>query len=57
MSAILMPQQLDKEGGIAEEDPSSLFASVFGGERFHDYVRPRASFGPERHTQVNYADR
>ncbi|KAI0029187.1 X-domain of DnaJ-containing-domain-containing protein [Vararia minispora EC-137] len=31
-------KKIDKEGGVAEEDPSSLFAQVFGGERFHDYI-------------------
>lgn len=32
-------EQVDKEGPINMEDAAGFFANVFGGERFHDYVR------------------
>jgi hypothetical protein len=31
---------VDKEGGLSMDDAAGFFANVFGGERFHDYVRP-----------------
>lgn len=31
--------QVDKEAPISMEDAAGFFANVFGGERFHDYVR------------------
>jgi hypothetical protein len=35
---------VDKEGGPSMEDAAGFFANVFGGDRFHEYVRSNGSY-------------